>query len=421
LTDREALSVAARRFAARPDGDTWFVEARWEPAAEPPPGPLQGVAMAVKSNIAVASFRTVAGSAALEDDAPAAADSAVVAGLRAAGATIVGSLNMNELAYGFTGRNARYGDVANPHDADRLSGGSSSASAAVVGAGVLDAALGTDTNGSIRVPAALCGVWGLRPSTGSVATTGVVPLAPTLDVPGPLAADLALLTALADALGVPTGWDGDLTSLRVATVRGFPNDWVAPVVADAVRTVATILGAGAEVELTWAAAARAAAQVLTAAEGATNHLGLLRDRAGALEPLTRARLRAGLALEPAIVARALGARHRMLAAEDLLGGADVLIVPTVPVPAPRSDVELVELDGVSEPVNAALGRCTAPFSFVGCPALAVPLLLSDDAGLPLSVQLVARPGQDALLLLLATVLEADGIAAARTATEGSAV
>ncbi len=410
----DPVAQARARFDARPDNAAWMIDACWDTTnTGSTASPLSGLPIAVKSNYAVAGLRTLAGSAARDDGTVAEFDCPAVAALRSAGAVIVGTLNMNELAYGFTGVNVRFGDVANPHSADHVAGGSSSASAAIVGAGVLDAALGTDTNGSIRVPAALCGVWGFRPSSASVSAEGIVPLAETLDVPGPLARNVKLLDAIATALGVETRVNARM-SARIATLRGFPAHGAQPAVTAAVARVAKVLGASRSVELDWTAAARAASQVLTGYEAARNHRALLVDRAGGLEPLTRARLRAGLAVDGRWAQRALEVRNRLRTdPEGTFDGADVIVLASVAMTAPRRDAEFVELDGKQESVNAALGRCTSPFSFVGAAVVSVPFCEPDDNGLPIGVQLVARPGLDAVVLALAKVLEDDGIAAAQ--------
>ena len=410
----DPVAQARARFDARPDNSAWLIDACWDATSTgTTASPLDGLPIAVKSNYAIAGLRTLAGSAARDDGTVAEFDCPAVAALRSTGAVIVGTLNMNELAYGFTGVNRYFGDVANPHDADRVAGGSSSASAAIVGAGVLDAALGTDTNGSIRVPAALCGVWGFRPSSGTVAAGGIVPLAETLDVPGPLARNVELLIAIASALGVDTAATARRTP-RIAMLRGFPAHGAQPEVAAAVARVAKVLGTGRTVELDWTPAARAASQVLTGYEAARNHRALLAQRTDRLEPLTRARLRAGLAVDGHSARRAFEVRNRLRSdPEGLFDGADVIVLPSVAMTAPRRDTEFIEFDGKQESVNAALGRCTSPFSLVGAAVVSVPFSELDEDGLPIGVQLVARPGLDALVLALARVLEVDGIAAAQ--------
>lgn len=392
---------------------SWFVDRAPLPTAPPTSGPLAGVPIAVKSNIAVEGLRLLAGSAALDGGTVADADSLAVASLRAAGASILGTLNMNELAYGFTGDNDHFGRVPNPHDPERLSGGSSSASAAVIAAGVVDAALGTDTNGSIRVPAALCGVWGLRPTLGAVPSTGVVPLSTTLDIVGPLAANAPLLSDVARALGIDTTARLDVAAVRVTPVQGAFLDGTDPVVAAAVDTVTNAFAAGAPVDVDWAGAAFAGAQIVTAAEAAHHHRHLLAARPEDLGSTLRARLLAGLTVSATDYLDALGLRDTLLdVADRIFEHTDVLALPTVAFPAPVADTTSVDLGGDAVLVNAALGRCTAPFSFLGLPSISAPIAPNDDSSLPVGVQLVACPGDDGLLLAMAAHLEATGIASA---------
>lgn len=422
MSAASAVDTARARTTGAGDGASWFVHDRWDEAhaegvlldrSSEAPGRLHGVPVAVKANCSVAGVRPTAGSAALDDVPVAEVDAGAVALVRAAGAIIVGTVNLDELAYGFTGRNPHHGSVPNPHAADRLSGGSSSGSAATVAAGVVPVALGTDTNGSVRVPAALCGVWGLRPTMGCVPLDGVVPLARSLDTPGPLAASSTLLTDAAAALGIDVTPRVDPARVRVRTVSGFPAEPATPPVRAGVATVAAALRNSGDVVLPWCEAARAGAQLVTAVEGAAAFADVLRNRPERIGPLVRHRLRAGALIDGVSYVRALRLRAELMAvAEALFGDVDLLVLPTVPTTAPADDAETVGVDGMVEHVNAALGRCTTPFSFLGLPALSVPVAERGDDGLPVGVQLVARWGDDALLLAVAQALEHDGVAAA---------
>jgi len=374
---------------------------------------LAGTRIAIKSNIAVAGFRTFAGCAALIDDPPAARDAPVITLLRKVGFDIVGTTVMDELAYGFTGCNAHFGFVPNPHDPTRISGGSSSGSAAAVAAGILDVALGTDTNGSVRLPAALCGVWGLRPTAGAVPTEGIVPLSTTLDIPGPIASNATYLTALAEAMGINIGEEVPPGQLKVAFVTGFPAAPVTPEVSTAIERFASGMGVAGHVDTPWAAAARSGAQIITAFEAGAAHRWWLRQRSDRLGPLLRDRLIAGNCLRPEAYQRALDLRAFLRAQiAQLFAGYDILLLPAAPCPAPPATWETVDACGVVEPINAAMGRCTIPFSFVGLPALSVPIRDASESGLPIGAQLVGRPGSDGVLLALARNLEERGLAAA---------
>jgi aspartyl-tRNA(Asn)/glutamyl-tRNA(Gln) amidotransferase subunit A len=395
----------------------YFAEVRESrPAAQPhqfESSSLKGMSIAIKSNIAVAGFRTFAGSAALAEDAPATHDAAVVTLLRKAGLNIIATTAMDELAYGFSGRNAHFGFVPNPHDASRISGGSSSGAAAAVAAGILDIAIGTDTNGSIRVPAALCGVWGLRPTAGAVPSEGIVPLSPTLDIPGPIASNARYLTALAEAVGIDVAARVNPERMKIALVTKFPAAPATPAMTAAISRFASSVGVKERVITPWAEAARAGAQVMTAFEAALAHRQLLTRRSDLLGPLLRDRLIAGACVQPEAYQRALELRASLQGQIDyLFEGHDVLLLPTVPCEAPPATWETLDTCGTVEPINAALGRCTIPFSFAGLPALSVPIHEKAASGLPIGAQLVGRPGTDGALLALARYLEETGVASA---------
>ena len=373
--------------------------------------PLAGVPIAVKNNIAVAGLATRAGSDALDDE-PADEDAPVIASLKASGAVIAGTTNMNELAYGFTGKNETFGDVPNPWFNDRMSGGSSSGSAAAVAMGFVPVALGTDTNGSIRVPAALCGIWALRPTTGRVSPDAIVPLAPTLDTAGPLATTVGHLTAAARAIDPLLSATAEDVPLAAATIGGFPNDWVQPEVAAAVERVALHMEARKQIVVPLAEAGRGAAQMITAVEGAATHIDLLRYRSERIGALTRHRLLAGALVPGHYYARAqhirARMRHHLLSA---MADIDLIIAPATPCLPPNRADELVRFDDQEEGVNAALGRCTSPFSLVGFPSLVAPV--TDVCELPVGVQIIAQPGRDHILLQVASQLEEAGICRAR--------
>jgi Asp-tRNA(Asn)/Glu-tRNA(Gln) amidotransferase A subunit family amidase len=376
--------------------------------------PLAGLRVGVKDNIAVAGIVTTAGSAARAGLAPASGDAPSVALLKAAGATVAGTTNMNEFAYGFTGKNVWFGDVANPWDPARISGGSSSGSAAAVAMGLVSVALGTDTNGSIRVPAALCGVWGFRPTSGRVNGAGVVGLSRTLDTVGPLADTAARLAITARLLygADPGARISAVDGVRACVLSGFPAEGLSAEAEMAIDLVASHLGATQTLTVPGARGSRAAAQIVTAVEGARALQDVLRNEPANVGPETWARLVAGALLPSSHYLAAL--EFRDLARRALLeamADVDVLIAPATPCAAPAHDVQTIDIDGVSEGVNAALGRCTAPFSFLGFPAVSAPI--AGVGHLPVGVQIIGKPGADDLLLDLACVLERRDIAMAK--------
>lgn len=258
--------------------------------ADRDPGPLSGVPFAIKDLFDVRGVSTRAGSR-LNADRPSDRDATAVALLMSAGAVPIGTTVMDEFAYGFTSENEHYGAVHNPLDPARMAGGSSGGSAAAVAAGIVPLALGSDTNGSIRVPAALCGVLGLRPTYGAIAAHGMHPFAPSFDQAGILARSARDLWLAFDLLTGNTGRRRDLgeghVGLRIGVADGYFRRGAHPEVIERLDAVATRLGAIDLVELDGVKEARAAAIVITAAEGAQLHLDELRTRAAEFDRMTR--------------------------------------------------------------------------------------------------------------------------------------
>ena len=394
-------------------------------AAGRDPGPLAGVPFAVKNLFDVAGLPTRAGSRINREHPPAARDAALVRRLEAAGAVLVGALNMGEYAYDFTGENQHDGPSRNPRDLARMSGGSSGGSGAAVAAGMVPIALGSDTNGSIRVPAALCGTFGLKPTYGRLSRAGSFPFVSSLDHLGPLARSVADLALAYDAmqgadaddpmqsqrdpeLALPTlaqGTDG----LRIAVLGGHFARGAAPDCVAATRLVAEALGATRVVEFPEAARARAAAYVITAAEGAALHAERLRTRAHEFDHDVRDRLIAGLAIPAAWVSQAQRFRRWYRdQVRAVFETVDLVLAPATPVRAPLLGQKTLELDGVSMPLRPNLGLFTQPVSFIGLPVAAVPVW--PDAGLPAGVQLIAAPWREAVVLRAAQALETLGVA-----------
>ena len=402
--------------------------ARGEPA-----GPLAGVPFAVKNLFDVAGDTTVAGSAVLADAPPATRDATVVARLRDAGAILLGQLNMDEFAYGFATENLHYGDTANPHDPACIAGGSSGGSAAAVAAGLVPLSLGTDTNGSIRVPASLCGVWGCKPTYGRLSRAGVFPFVHGLDHVGPFARSVRDLAVAYDLMQGPdlddpaqsertvepasTGLEDPVPGLRVGVLGGWFRDNASDQALSAVQRVAEALrraGAAVDaVELAGAEAARSAAFCLTGAEGGALHLPWLRTRGHLYDPRVRDRLIAGAMLPAAVVVQAQRIRAALRdEAARLFERVDLLLAPATPCAAvPRGDA-LIRLGGREASARANLGLLTQPISFIGLPVVSVPAQAPEDR-LPIGVQLIARPWAEALALRVARQLERDGISTCR--------
>jgi AtzE family amidohydrolase len=423
-----ALNCFTEVCAGRARADALAIDARRSRGEALPP--LAGVPFAVKNLFDVAGVVTLAGSKINAADPRAVADATAVARLRAAGAVLVGALNMDEYAFGFTTENTHYGPTRNPHDPARVAGGSSGGSAAAVAAGLVPLALGTDTNGSIRVPASLCGVFGLKPTFGRLSRRGAYPFAASFDHVGPLARSAADLAAAYDAMqgadpadpaqapravepAAPHLGQG-VAGLRVARLGGWFERYCSDDARAAVDAAARALGAQGAVELPEVERARAAAMVITSAEGANLHLGNLRRRAADFDPRTRDRFLAG-ALVPAswtLQAQRLRAwfRDRVL---EAFREADLLIAAATPLPAPAIGRETVVLAGETLPAGPAMGLLTQPLSFVGLPVASVPI--ARPGRLPIGVQLVAAPWREDLVLRAAAFLEREGVAAAPVA------
>ncbi|PZU08006.1 AtzE family amidohydrolase [Sphingomonas sp.] len=372
------------------------------------PGPLAGVPFGVKDLFDVAGLPTTAGAAMRRDAPPAQGDAPAIRRLEEQGAILVATLNMDEFAYGFATINAHYGTTRNPHDITRLAGGSSGGSAAAVAGGLLPLTLGSDTNGSIRVPASLTGIYGLKPTHGALPMEGVFPFVESFDDIGPFATSIADLHLAWRALGggadaAPPG------RLRVARLGGWFRANIADRLLAAIDEVAVAAGGDAIVELPKVDVARSAAFLMTAAEGGALHAGALARSALAFDPATRDRLAAGCLL-PQTVERAARRFRVWFAgqAADLFARHDVLIAPATPDTAPTIADPMIEVDGRRVAARAQLGLYTQPLSFIGLPVIAAPLRRTID-GLPLGIQLIGAPGREEALFALAARLEADGL------------
>jgi len=386
---------------------------------------LAGVPFAVKNLFDLAGLPTLAGSKINRDLPPAPRDAALTERLETAGAILVGALNMGEYAYDFTGENIHDGPSRNPHDLNRMTGGSSGGAGAAVGGGLVPLALGSDTNGSIRVPASLCGVFGLKPTYGRLTRARTFPFVASLDHLGPFARttrDLALAydamqgfdaddPACADRAAEPVmplldrGADG----LRIAVAGGYFKGKTAEAVA-AVDCVAAALGANHDIEIPQAEHARSAAFIITASEGASLHLDRLRARARDYDPAVRDRLIAGAMTPASLVMKAQ--KFRRWYREEVLklfADVDAILAPATPCTAPLIGQQTFKLDEVELPVRANLGLYTQPISFIGLPVVAVPVPL---APLPIAVQIIAAPWREDVALRVAYALEAQGVVAA---------
>ncbi|MGE4166703.1 MAG: AtzE family amidohydrolase, partial [Xanthobacteraceae bacterium] len=348
------------------------------------PGPLAGVPFAVKNLFDVAGLPTRAGSKINRALPPAKHDSPLIERLEAAGAVLIGGLNMGEYAYNFTGENVHDGPSRNPHDPTRMTGGSSGGSGGAVGGGLVPLALGSDTNGSIRVPSSLCGIFGLKPTYGRLTRARTFPFVGSLDHLGPFARSVTDLAVSYDAMQGPDAEDPACTDraaepvadlidkgvdgLRIAVAGGYFRKGAFPEALDAVARVVKALDVKSEIEIPEAARARAAAYVITATEGAALHLDRLRKQANDFDPAVRDRLIAGAMFPAALVVKAQ--KFRRWYREQVLTlfkDVDAIIAPATPCTAPAIGQQTFTLDGVELPVRPNLGIYTQPISFIGLP------------------------------------------------------
>ncbi|QNT79336.1 AtzE family amidohydrolase [Entomobacter blattae] len=383
------------------------------------PGPLAGVPFGVKDLFDIAGKTTTAGSRLLANNPPAVEHAHCVQLLVKAGAIPVATLNMDEFAYGFITENTHYGTTRNPHNIHHYAGGSSGGSAAVVAAGLLPFSLGSDTNGSIRVPAALCGIWGLRPTFGHLSLKGVYPFAKSLDTIGPLCNSLSDLYTLYQIMSdTHPSKLKDLSQtlstedIRVSQLGGWFTEDVHPFLLQRIEDMSSLFKGPSSIELPYTDEIRAAAFLITAAEGGTLHHDTLKTHADMYDPALRERLAAGC-LQPSstyLMAQNIRTWFRHTFA-NLFAKADVLIAPTCSDIAPRLDTPFVTLRGKAMPARAHLGRYTQPLSLGGMPILAAPLHIptgQNTPPLPLGIQLIAQPHKENHLFAVADQLQKIG-------------
>jgi aspartyl-tRNA(Asn)/glutamyl-tRNA(Gln) amidotransferase subunit A len=394
------------------------------------PGVLAGVPFAVKDLFDVAGIPTLAGSKINAERPAATQDATLVSRLKQAGAILVGALNMDEYAYGFVTENSHYGPSRNPHNVDRVTGGSSGGSAASVAAGLVPFTLGSDTNGSIRVPAAFCGIYGLKPTYGRLSRAGAYLFAGSFDHVGPFARSIRDIALLYDVLQGPDLSDPVCTNrpaepclpelskesegLRIAIADDYFAKGGDPEVFEAVETVAKALNATQRVTIPEPGRARAAAFVITSCEGANLHFEDLRKRPQDFDVATRDRFLAGCLVPGTWYVQAQRFRNWYRdRVREIFQTVDIILAPTTPCVAPPIGQPMMTIDGREVLVRPNLGLYTQPLSFIGLPILSVPIFRSGE--LPLGVQIIAAPYREDLVLRVASELEKNGIISAPVA------
>ena len=385
-------------------------------------GPLHGIPISLKDNIYTAGIRTTAGSKILHDFVPL-RDAPVVTALKKAGAIILGKTNMHEFAYGATSNNPHYGPVRNPWDESRIAGGSSGGSAAALAAGLCFGSIGTDTGGSIRIPASLCGVVGLKPGSGRVNTEDVIPLSPTLDFVGPLARSVGDAALLLEPIFTRGANERSLLPRKFPSPRarraklGIPKEFFFDVVSPEVqrafeRAIRILTKDGASIK-------ELSLPLLPETEDAGNHIawaeatlyhqqaGWFPDRSADYGEDVRSRLEVGTKVSAVSYLKALQTREKFIAAFHLAledAEVDALVVPTTPIAAPPIGEETTSIGGSLHPTRALLLRLNRPANLAGVPAISVPCGLSEH-GLPIGLQFIAAVTDEPLLLELARHFE----------------
>jgi aspartyl-tRNA(Asn)/glutamyl-tRNA(Gln) amidotransferase subunit A len=376
-------------------------------------GPLHGVPVSIKDLFDVHGVPTTAASRVREGHV-ARADAPAITRLRHAGAILLGKTNLHEFAFGTTNEDSAFGPARHPADPARSPGGSSGGSAASVAAGMALATLGTDTGGSIRIPAAACGIVGLKPTFGETPIEGVVPLSPRMDHVGPLT------TSVTDAwhmYQVLLGRSGDrplatmpMTSLRFAVLRPYFCD----ILDDDVRarfeeTLEIVRQAGAPVDETSIAHADLIAPVYTHisfGDAAAYHAPALETMPERYTRPVRLRLEMARTVLAEDYVRALAGKDRLTREVDAaIAGHDALLLPTLPIPAPLLGTDSVQVGGARRPVRALTLRLTQLFNVTGHPAISIPCGVTSE-GLPIGLQLVGARGETEALLRVACSVEA---------------
>jgi 1-carboxybiuret hydrolase len=384
--------------------------------------PLAGVPYAVKNLFDVTGLVTLAGSIINANNTPATKDALLVQAMHRAGAILLGALNMDEYAYGFTTENSHYGVTHNPHNPARSAGGSSGGCGASVAAGLVALSLGSDTNGSVRVPSSMCGIFGLKPTYGNLSLQGMFPFVHSLDHAGIFArstTDLCLCydilnTASHPSKTIETTKLAQIKDLRIAIAADYFEQGDAQANA-AITSIADCLGISRKITLPEVARARSAAYIITASEGGALHQHRLRTRASDFDPHTRPRLLAGNLIPASWAFQAQ--RFRRWFYEQMMcvfNDVDIILAPATPCSAQLLGQTTMSINGIEMPTRPNIGMFTQPISFIGLPVVTVPIQQSN--GMPIGVQIIAPPWREDLALSVAAYVESLGVASAPVVT-----
>jgi aspartyl-tRNA(Asn)/glutamyl-tRNA(Gln) amidotransferase subunit A len=393
-------------------------------------GPLHGIPISLKDNIYTEGIHTTAGSRILKDFIPK-KDATVVAELRQAGVVLLGKTNLHEFAYGVTTNNPHYGPTRNPWDLSRIPGGSSGGSAAAVAAGLCYGSIGTDTGGSVRIPAALCGVVGLKPGLGWVSTDGVIPLSPRLDCVGPIARTTQDAALLLQPIALRVKGDALFRSLKKPSGRhrkfrlGLSRKFFFEAISDDVRQIFNAalgsfrkIGAQlSEVSIPLLRETEDAGNQIAWAEATHYHQqsGWFPSRAADYGDDVRTRLEMGTKVPATAFLGALEMRDQFIQQLHLAmtsSGVDALVVPTTPIAAPRVDEETTRIGETVHPTRALLLHHNRPANLAGVPAISIPCGFTPD-GLPVGLQLIGAVAEEHALLRIAHAFECSRRSSAR--------
>jgi aspartyl-tRNA(Asn)/glutamyl-tRNA(Gln) amidotransferase subunit A len=385
-------------------------------------GPLHGIPISLKDNLYTKDFPTTGGSRILRDFQPL-QDAAVVTSLKKSGAVLIGKTNLHEFAYGVTSNNPHFGAVCNPWDLDRIPGGSSGGSAAAIAAGLCYGSIGTDTGGSIRIPASLCGVVGIKPGIGRVSTAGAIPLSTTLDFVGPMARTVEDTALLFEAVATRGENERRPRVSRVPSKRarnpriGIPKSFFLEIVgpevnqvfAEALHVLRKLGAKLKDVALPYLQESEKAGNEIAWAEATLYHqqAGWYPRHAGDYGEDVRTRIEMGEKVTAVDYLRALELREKFIAGFHLAlieNEVDVIVAPTTPITAPRIGEEKISIDGQEQSTRALLLRNNRPANLGGVPAISVPCGLT-PRGLPVGLQFIAGVTEEPLLLELAARFE----------------
>lgn len=383
-----------------------------------PLSPIDGIPVAIKDNIATREFPTTAGSQTLPNLTPG-TDATIVSKLSAAGAVVFGKTNMHEWAYGATNMISAFGPTKNPLDLNHMTGGSSGGSAAAVASGIVSVALGTDTGGSVRIPAAACGTYGFKPSYGRISRHGIIPLSWSLDAPGILSSSLSGIIELLPFLFGPDAKDGATNSAPQCTPVGVASaprllNLVGPGLeraADVDEAVSSFLDHSNlsvdQYELPHVNRYFAAWDTILHCEATAYHYPMIQQSKSSYSPATRAHLEAGLQLTGVELLQAQIIRSDLLKhLTDTSIPWDALVLPTLPVTAPVLDSKTQKFGGREVTTQDAMTWFCWLGNLAGLPCITLPIGRSSINGLPVGMMLMGRPGRDEALLSIAKLLDA---------------